>query len=191
MNNTATRLYLLSTIIVLAALSRLLPHPPNFAPITAIALFAGTQVSQRALAMLIPLAAMFISDVALEFTTGWGFHSEVWVVYLTFMLITSFGFYLRSHKSLKNITLITFTSSLTFFLITNFAIWALGSGAFYPHTPGGLIACYIAALPFFGNTILGDCFYSALLFGGFAYIERRFPVLQEAPHGFAAKEQYL
>lgn len=180
MNKTFTRLYLLSTIILLAALSRLLPHPPNFAPITAIALFAGAMVNHRALAMIIPLSAMVISDVALEITTGWGFHSELWIIYLTFMLITSMGFYLRARKSFKHIALTTFGASLVFFLVTNFAVWALGSGALYPHTLSGLITCYGAAIPFFGNAIFGDCFYSALLFGGFAYMERQFPALQEA-----------
>lgn len=167
------RNYTLGAILLLAAVSRVLPHPPNFAPITAMALLGGATLSNRKLAFIFPLVAMLISDTLLELTTGWGFHSGMFVVYGTFSLIVALGVWLKNRKSSINIALATFTGSLLFFVITNFFTWM--SSGMYPQTFDGLLTCYTIALPFFGSSVLGDAVFSSLLFGGFALAERYLP----------------
>jgi hypothetical protein len=92
-------------------------------------------------------------------------------------LIVCIGFLLRRRRRLLPIAGATLASSLLFFIITNFAVWA--SGALYPRTAIGLLACFVAAIPFFQNTLLGDAVYSVILFGGFAFAERNFPALKD------------
>lgn len=164
-------------MIVLAAASRLVPHPPNFTPIAAMALFGGAYFGDKRAAFLVPLAAMFLSDLCL------GLHSLIPVVYGSFALMVCVGLWLRERKRLMTIAGCALVNSLLFFITTNFAVWAMGS--FYPKTFSGLTACFIAAIPFFGNTIMGDAFYAALLFGGFALAENKFPALREPLPAFA------
>jgi hypothetical protein len=128
-------------LIVLAVLTRWLPHPPNIAPITAIALFGGSRFDNKWLAFSLPLLCMFISDLFL------GFSMISMFVYLSFMMISIIGI---NSKKISNGTI--FGSSLLFFLITNFGVFLLG----YPQTIQGLISCYTLALPFFVNTLIGD-----------------------------------
>ena len=165
------RFVVLSGMILVAAASRLIPHPPNFVPIAAIALFGGAHFSDKRMAFLIPLAAMFLSDLAI------GLHSLIPVVYATFAIIVCIGLWLRSRRRVFPIASAALVCSILFFLVTNFGVWAFG--AMYPKTMEGLIACYMAAIPFFTNTLLGNAFYTAALFGCFALAERWFPVLQE------------
>jgi ABC-type transport system involved in multi-copper enzyme maturation permease subunit len=183
------RTLLLVGIVVLTVLARLLPHPPNFTPIGAVALFGATYFRSRWAAFLVPLAAMFLSDLALQLTTtlglygGWmaggtGFHKGMVVVYGTIVLIAALGLLLRRKKTVLTVAAATLAASILFFVITNFAVWA--EGEMYPMTPEGLLACYTAAIPFFHWTLLGDAFYATVLFGSFALAERRFPVLQPA-----------
>lgn len=175
MNNA--RLTLFSGMIVAAALSRILPHPPNFAPINAIALFAGAYLANRkALAFAVPILAMLLSDTVLEMLTGWGFHSGMWVIYGTMALITLLGLRLAKNRSVINIGVTTLTASVVFFLLTNFAVWT--NSGMYPLTFAGLQACYIAALPFFQNSLAGDAFYAVVLFGGVALAELFVPSLR-------------
>jgi len=165
------RLVALITIILAAAASRLIPHPPNLTSITAIALFGGAYFSDRRLAFLVPLAALFLSDLIL------GFYSHMEVVYLSFALIVCTGLWLQKRRSTFHIAGAALTSSVLFFLITNFGVWAFES--LYPKTLEGLLACYVAAIPFFQNTLQGDLFFTAVLFGGFTLLERSFPKLRE------------
>ncbi len=162
----------ITTIILAAVFSRLLPHPPNFTPIAAIALFGGSYFTNRNLAFAVPLAAMFISDLII------GLHSLLFVVYISFAAIVLMGFKLRGKRSPLRIGLAAVSSSVIFFITTNFGVWFLGS--FYPKTIDGLLACYIAAIPFFQNNLMGDLFYSTVLFGSFELMRRYVPVLQEA-----------
>lgn len=164
------RVFIIISMIALAAISRLIPHPPNFTPITAMALFAGAHFTDKRLAFVVPLVAMFLSDLII------GLHSLIPVTYGTFALITGIGFWLRSHRSVTAVFGATFISSLLFFLLTNLGVWALGS--LYPRTLEGLVTCYIAAIPFFKNTLLGDGVYVTVMFGSFALAEKRFPLLQ-------------
>jgi hypothetical protein len=164
--------FLVVTILILAAaLSRLIPHPYNFAPITAIALFGGANFSKKAWAFLIPLGALFISDLII------GFYPEMAVVYGTALVIVCMGFWVRKHRSVGSIAGATVAGSIFFFLTTNFAVWALQD--IYPRTLQGLATCFTMALPFFRNTLTGDLFYTAVLFGALALAEKRFFALRE------------
>lgn len=165
------RLFAIGLMILAAAASRLLPHPPNFAPIAAMALFAGAYMPERAWAFAAPMAALFLSDLVL------GLHSGMWVVYGSFAVVVCIGFLLRHKRGALRVAGAALASSVLFFVLTNGAEWAFGS--MYPKTGAGLLACYTAAVPFFRNTLAGDLFYTALLFGGFALAQRVLPVLRE------------
>jgi Family of unknown function (DUF6580) len=169
----SSRVMLVVSIIISAALSRLLPHVPNVTPITAVALFSGAYLADRRLAFLVPLAAMFVSDLILGFY-GPG---EMASVYLSFALVVALGLWVGQKRSALRIGSAAITASLLFFAITNFAVWAFGT--LYPKSGAGLMECYIAALPFFRHTLAGDLSYTLLVFGGFALLERNVPVLRE------------
>lgn len=167
----STRPLALLAGILLAAASRLIPHPPNVTPIAAMALFGGAYFSNRAAAYVVPLAAVVLSDLIL------GFHSTMPFVYASFLLIVLIGSRLRRQKNVSAVAGASLVSSVLFFLVTNFGVWL--TGTLYPRTWAGLAAAYVAALPFFRNTVLGDLSYVAVLFGGFALLERYLPALRE------------
>jgi len=174
------RLFVLVGMILAAAASRLIPHPPNFAPIGAMALFGGACFASRLAAFVVPLAAMFLSDLAIGLLTGnlsLGLHRLIPVVYGSFALIVCLGFWLRSRRTVVPIAGAALASSVLFFVLTNFGVWALGS--WYPKTWEGLVACYVAAIPFFHNTLVGDAVYTTVLFGGLALAEKGLPALRE------------
>jgi len=180
MGNNKQRLIFLGGLVFLAALSRLIPHPYNFTAIGAVALFGGASFQKKELAFLIPLAAMFITDLFL------GFHGNMWAVYLSFVLIAFLGIGMRSKRSVRQIFGRSLAGSVLFFLITNFAAW-IGNPT-YPQSFEGLMISYAMAVPFFENsifgslalnTIMGDLFFNGLLFGSLAFAERRFPKLQK------------
>jgi hypothetical protein len=171
--------------VVLATLARCIPHPPNVAPITAIALFGAATLADRRFAWITPLAALFASDLAMEglYRLGlsplWGFYPGMWGQYAAILAIASLGFLLRRHKSVPCLAAVTLVSSCLFFVITNFAVWT--STGMYPRTSEGLAECFIAAYPFFRNTVLGDMIYVSALFGAFALAKRRVAALEESP----------
>jgi hypothetical protein len=165
------RLLVLISMILLAAATRLIPHPPNMTSLTAVALFGGAYFSDKRLAFAVPLIALFLSDLVL------GFYHHMEVVYLSFALIVTIGLWLQSHRTALPIAGAALVSSVLFFALTNFGVWAFD--ALYPKTLGGLIACYVAAIPFFQNTLIGDLLYTAVLFGGFALLENRVPALRD------------
>ncbi len=172
-------------IILTAALSRLLPHPMNVTPIMAMALFGGAHLRNRTLALIIPLAAMFCSDLVLAVKPyGWQSFYNIPFVYPCFMFSVVLGWWIR-RKNLRPgiITIATLLSSLLFFVVTNFGCWVQGfyiKPAWYPLTLDGLITCYIAGIrPFEGaplgllaNSLLGDLGFTVILFGGFWLGER-------------------
>jgi hypothetical protein len=119
------------------------------------------------------MAALFLSDLML------GFYPHMQVVYGALALSVCLGWLLRRDRSPLRIAGATLAGAVVFFLLTNFDVWA--SGTLYPRTAAGLAACFTAALPFFQNTLAGDLFFSALMFGGFALAERLAPVLREPP----------
>jgi hypothetical protein len=150
---------LAALMILAAAFSRLIPHPLNFAPITAIALAGGVYLDKR-FSLVVPIAALLISDSIL------GFYPVLFFVYGTVAAIGVIGLWLRSHKKPLPVFGATLVSSILFFLVTNFGVWAVGP-EMYPKTWAGLLECYAAGLPFFRNTVAGDLFYVAVLFGMF------------------------
>ncbi len=166
-----SRWTVLVAMILAAALSRLIPHPPNLTAVSAVALFGGAYLPDRRMAFAVPLAALFLSDLVL------GFYPHMEVVYLSFALIVGIGQWLRSNRSTPRIAGAALASSVLFFITTNLGVWAFGS--FYPKTFEGLTACYVAAIPYFGGTVTGDLLYTAVLFGGFTLLERRFVWLRE------------
>jgi hypothetical protein len=173
----------LLVLILLAALSRVIPHPANFTPITAVALFGAARLANRWCAFLVPLAAMLISDLALDVVVrldvypDWmaqtrGLHSGSWVIYATMLLVTVLGFTLRAKNSPLRIAGTTLGGSVVFFVVTNFAVWA--GGDLYPATLDGLVQCYVAGIPFFGRSLASDFLYVGLLFGSFAWVENKY-----------------
>jgi hypothetical protein len=165
------RILTLTVMILAAALIRLLPHPPNFAPIAAMALFGGAHFSNKKLAFVIPLTALFLSDIVL------GFHYLVPAVYISFALIVLIGLSVQVIK-IKNLFLASVSASVSFFFLTNLAEWAFG--VMYPKTAAGLAMCFTAAIPFFHYTLLGDLFFVSVMFGAFELFRLRFPVLSKA-----------
>ncbi len=150
-------------IVILAVLTRLLPHPPNFAPIDGLALFSGSKFSKK-IAVVIPLAAMVLSDIFL------GFHNTIFFVYISFVVIAIMGSFIKQTKW-YSLAAASFLSSVIFFLVTNFGVWYVGG--LYPKTFSGLIEAYVMGLPFFGNTLLSDFIYSFSFFYGFALLKSR------------------
>ncbi len=167
------RLITAISFIVVAVLTRLLPHPPNVAPVTAIALF-GAVMLDRKLALLVPLAAMALSDYFL------GFHNTIIWVYGSFIAIVGIGFVLKKYPGVLTTLAASFVGSVVFFIVTNFGVWA-SAGGMYPHTVEGLGACYAAAIPFFRNSLLGDLAYTTMIFGLFDLARRFVPVLRPSP----------
>ena len=165
-----TRYLVLTGMILIAAISRLLPHPPNFAPITAIALFGGAHFYQKRFAFLVPIAALFLSDLIL------GFHQLMLFTYGCFVIIIFLGLWLQKRRTVSTIVVTSLMSSILFFMVTNFGVWMLSG--MYTYDQNGLMTCYIAALPFFQNTLVGDLVYTGILFGGFALAQRRFTSLR-------------
>ncbi len=145
-------------IILIAALMRLVPHPANFAPVAAMALFGGAYLPKK-YALALPLLVMAISDVFL------GFHSTILWVYGSYVLIGVLGMRLRNAVHPSAVFFTTVSSSLLFYLMTNFGVWI--TTGMYEKTWEGLLQCYVMGLPFLRNTLLGDGFYSALFFGGY------------------------
>jgi uncharacterized protein DUF6580 len=199
------RTILIFALIFLAAALRLAPHPWNFTPVGAIALFAGATVRDRRLAFLFPLLVMFATDAIM------GFNKLTPLVYASFLVSVLIGRSVvgarfsasnvgaglqpgqrakrdsdsqtesptnRTKRVWPQIAAATFLGSLQFFLITNFGAWAFLNT--YPRTGAGLAACYIAGIPLFWNTLAGDAVYSTLLFGAFALAERLAPRVRQS-----------
>jgi hypothetical protein len=172
--NTTARLLLGIALVFVCMIMRIAPHPWNLTPVGAVSLFSGACFDRRRWAFLVPLAAMFASDTVLEILTGQGYHSLMPVVYATFSLIVVIGIGLRDRRqSPLAVGGGAFASATIFYVVTNFAVWT--SSTTYPKTFGGLLACYVAAIPFYGTMLAGDVLYSALLFGTFVWAERRMP----------------
>ena len=148
----------LVSVISFAIISRFLPHPPNFTPVTAIALLSSKGFNNRWIGLLIPMIIMFISDLVL------GLHGSIPFVYGAFILISIFGSFVKK----INISVVL-SSSVIFFLVSNFGVWFL----YYPSTFTDLVTCYTLAIPFFLNTILGDLFFSALMIYSFYFMQKR------------------
>jgi len=175
MKSLSIRTATLVSLILLTALSRLLPHLPNFTPIAALALFGACRFERKSLGLIVPLAAMLLSDLLI------GFHATMAAVYASFAATWVIGLVLLRRPTVGRIATASVLSSVLFFLVTNFAVWY--GDTFYPQNLQGLIACYTAGLAFYNgqsfflNGLFGDLFFNGLLFGAFALLQRRFPAL--------------
>jgi hypothetical protein len=176
----------LITMILAAAATRLVPPLAapyanlwNFTAIGAMCLFGGAYFRRKSVAFVVPMVALFLSDILLA-AAIYGFRSlsVVWMSYLLFGLTTLLGMTLRGRVTFLNVTAAAVVASAGFFLISNFHVWF--SSNFYPHTMAGLGACYLAAIPFAKNMLLGNLFYSAALFGGYELLSLRWPVLRQS-----------
>lgn len=164
-------------LIIIAALTRLLPHPHNFTPIGAIGLFGAAYFAPRWLAVLVPFATLFFTDLFLNNVVyahlypGFAWITSWWI-YASFLMVIVVGWvFLRGSVSPARVVAASLTGSAVFFLISNFSVW-LGSPV-YPQNLAGLLTCYAAGLPFLDNTILGDLFFSGALFGGYYWATRQ------------------
>jgi len=169
---TSPGFIILTGMVLAAAFVRLIPHPPNFAPIAAMALFGGAYFTKKWAAFLIPLAALFLTDLII------GFHGTMWAVYLSFILIVMIGMMMIKKKKMSNIFLASVSSSVLFFVISNFGVWL--TGPYYSKDIAGLSACYTAAIPFFHYTLLGDLFFVGLLFGAYELAKAKIPHVAES-----------
>ncbi len=161
------------TLVLLGILARLLPHPPNMTSVSAASLFSGARLRGWQ-AFLVPLVTMAVTDPLLGMIYGFRpFSLLTPIIYASLLINVWIGLWLRSTESPWRIGGAAFAGSVQFFLLTNFGVWRLGGGHYYPHTLAGLNACYVAGLPFFGWTALGDISYSALLFGIHGWLRRR------------------
>lgn len=168
-NNAAQwqpRAMLVVTLIALAALSRLLPHPPNFTPVEAMGLFAGSYLADRRLAFLVPLAAMALADLFL------GLHGGMPVIYALIAFNVWLGMRMGPSPSTGRVVGYGLFAATVFFVVSNFAVWAMGAGHYYTQDLAGLVLCYTLALPFFAYTLAGMAVYSLALFGGMALLSR-------------------
>ena len=175
------RFIVVLSVIAVAAVLRLLPHWPNFTPIAAMALFGGTYITKKQWAFVIPISAMFLSDIVI------GFHANIPAVYLSFAITVVIGMAIRRMINPGSVLLAAVASSVIFFLVTNFSAWL--ASPFYPQTFTGLLECYGAGLIFFRdqangfsfllNEILGTTFFGAVFYGAFYLAEMRFPVLDK------------
>ena len=172
MKQITPKFWILTLMIFAAAFVRLIPHPPNFAPIAAMALFGGAYFTKKWASLIVPLAAMFITDLIL------GFHTTMWAVYLSFALIVVIGMLMVKQKKIGNIFFASVSASVLFFILTNFGVWI--SSPFYAKTGAGLAACYTAAVPFFHQTLLSDLFFVGVMFGLYYLAKQKFPILAES-----------
>jgi len=183
--NIQMRYGLISLLILVAAFSRLIPHPFNFAPVGAMALFGAAYFSKRYLAFLIPIIGMWLSDLALNnLVYGQYFDHFVWFyqgfafTYGAFILIGLLGMILLNKVKPQNLLLASLLASVIFFLVSNFGVWA--STPLYTKDFTGLLTCYTAGLPFIKNTILGDLIYTTVLFGAFEFAQSKISALRFA-----------
>jgi hypothetical protein len=176
--SVSPRTGVLIAMIALAVAVRLLIFfvpgalPYNFTPVEAIALFGGAYFADRRLAFIVPLAAMLLADLII------GLHELIPVIYGCIALTTLLGLNLRNRVRALPVAGYAFASAVMFYLVTNFFVWLMGD--MYPHDGAGLVACYIAGIPFFNGTLAGTLLWSALLFGGFELMRRRWIGLDAA-----------
>ena len=154
--------WLALSMVLATALARLVPHPWNFTPLVAMALFGGARLRQPGWAVIASLSSLALGDVALGF---FPYPGMAWVYGAT-VAVVLLGTSLRRRPGVAPTAAATVAGGAIFYLVTNFGVWA--SGSLYPKTLAGLAACYAAGIPFYRNQLMGDLFFAALLFGGYA-----------------------
>ena len=154
------KLFYLIFFGIILALSRIIPHPPNFTPTLASAIMAPLLIKDRWFGIAIPILAMFISDVII------GFYSYQFVIYSSILVI---GLVSPMRKNYTRLGIMAVGASIWFFITTNFAEWIIWD--YYPKTIEGLLACYTLALPFFKNTLISTCLFTGLIAISTKYLE--------------------
>jgi len=167
-----TRLITVSAIIFALAMFRLLPHWPNVSPVAAMALFGGACFTDKKMAFIIPFLALFFSDLLL------GLHDTMIFVYAGFALTVAIGFLLKGRVTVTNTAFAAVASSVLFFVITNLGAWI--TSAHYVKSAEGLMQAYVAGLPFFQNTLLGNLAYTAIIFSVYALLQKNLPALKQS-----------
>jgi len=173
----------LVTIVALtltAAASRLAPHWWNLTAVGAVCLFGGAYFKHKWLAFAVPLAGLALSDIVLQNTLYQGYGPN-YFKYVCFALTVPLGFALRGHTRLLPVGAAALASAALFFLLSNFGVWFAGNEAMYPKTLAGLIACYVAALPFALSMLYGNLLFAGLLFGGMEFYRSFRPSRVVAP----------
>src|SRR5688572_31949145 len=167
-------LWTLLALIVGAAATRLASHWWNLTAIGAVCLFGGAYFQRKWVAFVVPFAALAISDVLLQIFVypDFGFAPNFFK-YVCFALTVPLGFALRGRVGVLGITVAPLVATALFFLLSNFEVWLMGHGVNYPKTPAGLLACYLAALPFAKNMLYGNLLFTGLLFGGMEFLKHR------------------
>ncbi|HMN17243.1 MAG: DUF6580 family putative transport protein [Ignavibacteriaceae bacterium] len=168
---TKPRFLVITSMIILAALVRFIPHPPNFAPIAALALFGGKYYTDKKFAFIVPVLVMIITDAVI------GFHYLIPAVYISFLIIAGIGLLLRKTNKVSWLIAGSIAASTLFFILTNFYEWY--AGILYPQTFNGLITCYVAAIPFFFNTLIADLFFVIAMSMTFEFLTRKYQVFAE------------
>lgn len=163
-----SRMIFVVSAILFAVIMRLVPHWPNFTPVAAIAIFGGVYINRKSLAIILPVIAMFLSDLII------GFHGTMVAVYAGMIIAAGIGMMLRNRVKPGNIVIASLSSSIIFFLITNFASWYTGLMP-YSRDFAGLLQAYVAGIPFFNTAVIGDLFYSSVIFGSFYLVSRKVP----------------
>ncbi|HUY14992.1 MAG TPA: DUF6580 family putative transport protein [Terriglobia bacterium] len=158
--------------VIAAVIFRIVPHPWNVTPLAAMFLFSGATFRNRVQSLAVPFAALLVSDFAVDRFLYHGAYA--WFSPYTwsgFLLIGLIGWVLHSKITLRRVATASIVGSVSFFFLTNFGVWA--AGGLYPHNFAGLTDCYVAGLPFFRNTILGDLAWSGILFGTYEWVNHR------------------
>jgi len=176
------RFGVLSLLILLAAFSRILPHMPNFSPLGAIGLFGAAHFAKKWQTFLIPIAATWLSDLFINNVIYaqyypqfvWFYQGFYWQ-YGSYLIIILVGTFILKTINLQRILSGALASTIIFFVVSNFGCW-IGSST-YPQTLEGLSICYAAGIPFLKGTLIGDLFYSGVLFGSFAFAQKQLPIL--------------
>ena len=167
------------SLTVLGAVARLLPHPPNFAPVGATSLFAGARLP-RWQAYLVPMVLMAVTDPILSPMYGFRPYTKYLLfTYIAFLISVWLGRRLRNTESIARIAAVTVLNSIQFFLITNFGSWLWFQA--YPRTAAGLASSYVSAIPFFGWTLASDVLYTGVLFGLYAWLSRTVATSERVP----------
>ena len=166
-----TKLITISAIIFALAIFRLLPHLPNVSPVAAMALFGGAYYADKRMAFIVPFVALFISDLLL------GLHNSMIFVYAGFALTVAIGFLLQNRVTITNAAFAVVASSVLFFLLTNFGAWM--TSGLYAKSAEGLMQAYVAGIPFFQNSLLGNLVYAAAIFGGYRLLQNNVAALKE------------
>ena len=181
-SNPALRFALLAGLIVLAALTRILPHPPNVTPIGGMALFGAAYFGRKYLAVMLPILVLWFSNLFLDNVVyGAYYEGFTWfsnpAVFIGFLLIVGLGWLMLKKVSPLRLLGASLGASVVFFLVSNLGVWL--QGVTYPFSFSGLISCYAAGLPFFRSTVLGDLFFVSVLFGTFEWLQYRYPALRK------------